>query len=289
MHLLLFLFIGVLTPTTALGQCASMPAEQLEQQLARANDALNTDNLIEHGAAVRQIRAALPCLDERLPVVPWSEFLVGLAIVEYTLGREWSPYLDTAYRINVNLSVTYGPPDIRQHLPKKSVSEVRLVRDDAEYYLDGLPLKEVGQLKGLHIAQRTSNEQWETVVLDDMAFPETWLLPQVAAPESSVVTKPSPTQANVRDKVPRGGGLMLVGSAMTAAGALGVATTFAMSRVVEEPTTNQVNGLKAANLGSWGVAIAGAGLGVTGVLLSSQSTIELRVSTQQISVRGTFK
>ena len=82
---------------------------------------------------------------------------------------------------------------------------------------------------------------------------------------------------------------MLVGSAMTAAGALGVATTFAMSRVVEEPTTNQVNGLKAANLGSWGVAIAGAGLGVTGVLLSSQSTIELRVSTQQISVRGTFK
>ena len=106
MKLLIIALFGLLTPEYALAQCGPMAEEQLEQELTRASDALNTDNLIEHGAAVRQIKTALPCLDGRLPTEPWSEFLVGLAIVEYTLGRDWEPYLNRVWRNTLQMALS---------------------------------------------------------------------------------------------------------------------------------------------------------------------------------------
>ena len=281
----ILLAYGLLFPTYALGQCSSDASKQLDDALIRANNALSTDDLIEHGAAVRDIKATLPCLNQPLPTTSWSEFLVGLAIVEYTLGRDWTSYLDTAYRINVNLSVQYGPPDIRQYLPKKIISEVRSVHNDATYYLDGLPLNEVGDLVGLHVAQRQDASSWETRVLDNDSFPDHWLQPKPApledAADSANIATATPPQ-----RLPRGSGLLVVGSAITAAGTLGIATSFALSRTVETPTESQVSNLKAVNVSSWGVLVLGAGLGITGVVVSQRSALELRPTPFGIQLHG---
>jgi hypothetical protein len=260
----------------AYGQCNTTSEADLQQRLEQANQSIEQDDLIGHGAAVRSIKESLPCLTDTLPTKPWADFLVGLAIVEYALGREWTSHIDTAYRIDLNLSLNYGPPEIRQYLPQKTISEVRRIKQDATYYLDGIPLQEIGSLTGLHIVQRNAGDEWETVVLESAPFPEKWLSPT----KTTLANTPAPAKAS------SGKGLLISGSALTAAGAVGIASSFALSRTTENPSSGTVSTLKAVNLGSWGVAFLGAGLGITGVLTSDQNAWKLTINGSGLNLQG---
>lgn len=278
----LLLFSALLFPTQAFSACTYTGQTDLKQFLDHSSEAIERDDLIDHGATVRNIKEALPCLNGQLQAVDWASFLVGLSTVEFATGGEWRSLLNTAYRIDPNLHIDYGAPEFRQHLPKKSVSEMRTVAANGRYFLDGIPLTEVGKLNGLHIGQRSMDGDWETRVLENDPFPEEWLAPKpVATPssaEAAVETKPQK----------KGVGLLIAGGAMTVAGTAGGVGSYITLTNTQYPTKKQASTMTAVNVASWSVAITGIGLGVVGILATPQTSgpVRLGFSGNGIQLNG---
>jgi hypothetical protein len=274
---------ALLLPTQALGACTDILQADLKPYFDRSSEAIGNDDLIGHGTTVRELKEALPCLNDQLEAPPWAAFLVELSIVKFSTGQEWQTALDTAYRIDSNLHIDYGPPDIRQYLPKRSTSEMRAVADNGSYFLDGLPLNEAGKLEGLHIAQRFADESWETRVLENAPFPEEWLAPKPAAIEAA-----APSSGTTKKK--KVSGLLIAGGTMAAVGSAGGIASWLTIKSTPYPTEKQVSNMTTVNVASWSVAILGAGLGVTGVLTSpeSASPVRLHFSGNYLHLKGIF-
>ena len=282
----LLLLSAFFFPAPAYSACTPTGQLEFKQHLDRSNEAIGRDDLIGYGTAVRELKEALPCLTIQLPAADWASFLVGLAIVDFASGREWSSLLNTAYQIDPNLHIDYGPPEIRQYLPKRAVSEMRPVADNGSYFLDGLPLSEVGTLEGLHVAQRFADENWQTRVLEDDNFPEEWLAPKPteAAPAPAATTSStSPTR-----QPKKGTGLLITGTVMTVAGTAGWGGSYMVLTNAQYPSQKTESTLKALNIASGSVAITGIGLGVVGFLATPQTSgpVQLGFSGNGIQLNG---
>ena len=279
----LLLFSALLFPTQAFSACTYTGQTDLKQFLDHSSEAIGRDDLIDHGATVREIKAALPCLKSQLQAVDWASFLVGLSTVEFATGGEWRSLLNTAYRIDPNLHIDYGAPEFRQHLPKKSVSEMRTVAANGRYFLDGIPLTEVGKLNGLHIGQRSMDGDWETRVLENDPFPEEWLIP-IPTP-----TPPEPVAGAIAPAPKKKGmGLLITGSVLTVAGTAGGVGSLVMLTNEQYPSQKTESTLTAVNVASWSVAITGIGLGVVGLLATPQTSrpVQLGFSGNGIQLKG---
>jgi len=274
--------------TEAYSACSPTGQAELQEYLDKSSEAIGRDDLIGQGAILRDLKAALPCLTVQLPTSEWASFLVGLSIVEFATGRDWQGLLNTAYRIDPHLHIDYGPPDIRQYLPKRAASEMRAVAEGGSYFLDGLPLTEVGELDGLHVGQRFMDGSWETVVLDSTGFPEDWLTPKpVEAAPVAERTAPSNAVPSPEPKK-KGHGLLITGSVMAVTGTTGGIISYMTLANARYPTPKQQSTLTAANIASWSVAITGVGLGVTGLLVTPHGTppVHLGFSGNGIQLNG---
>jgi hypothetical protein len=280
--------VALLFSTKAYSACSPTGAVELQQHLDRSSQAIGRDDLILHGATVRELKEALPCLTVQLPTSEWAAFLVGLSIVEFATGRDWKPLLNTAYRIDPHLRIDYGPPELRQYLPKREVSEMRALARDGTYFLDGLPLTEVGEIEGLHIVQRFANGSWETRVLNNGGFPEEWLAPKPieATPVPGATT--SSTTIPTTEPKKKGAGLLIAGSIMAVAGTAGGIGTYMVLTNAQYPSPKQQSTMTAANIASWSVAITGVGLGVVGILTTPQASrpLQLGFSGNGIQLQG---
>ena len=164
------------SPMAAQAACSQLSVDGFEGFVDDAMSAIDDDDLVRHGAVFRAMQEQIPCLDERVPVEKWSEFLIGFSIVEYAMGREWKPALDAALRVNPSVPREFGPVEIRSY-----TSAVNLQPDDAydlptdaEFYVDGKQITKEPSLGKLHIVQRKKDGAWSSFLLLGQPWPEEW-------------------------------------------------------------------------------------------------------------------
>jgi len=155
--------------------CESIGAGEISVMLEEANEAIDDDDLVKHGQIYRKMQSSLPCLEEQLPSKLWSEFLVGLSLVEFAMGREWEIPLEVALKIYPTVRRSFGPPDIRNFVPTATSDDGNpKLPDDANYYMDGIRIEHEPKIVGLHIVQQLKNGVWNTRMLQRQPFPEEW-------------------------------------------------------------------------------------------------------------------
>jgi hypothetical protein len=168
----------------------------LAARVQDAADAIANDDVVGHGAVLRDLKTQLPCLDTQLPKDMWADFLVGVAVVDFALGRRWTDPLNTAMRAHPSVERGYGAEALRNYEATPPVMSDDTV-DPAHgmVFLDGVPtIGKIPELTHLHVVQRFDGTKWETRVLDDEGFPADWLL-EAAAPEIAPIPEPEPEVA----------------------------------------------------------------------------------------------
>ncbi len=196
--------------SSAQAACEPIGAGEFSLMINEANEAIDDDDLVKHGQIYRKMQASVPCLEEQLPSKLWSEFLVGQALVEFALGREWKVPLEVALRIHPTVRRSFGPPDIRKYVATAVSNEDHpALPTDATYYMDGLRIEREPEMVGLHIVQQLKNGVWNTRFLQRQPFPEDW---KVQFEE--VVETPEDEGATVVGTVSLLGGFGLAGQAL---------------------------------------------------------------------------
>lgn len=178
MRTLMWMMVMGLTQS-AHAACSSMNAETFGKLVVQAQDAIDNDDLVAHGQVFRALQEQLPCMDDAVPTSDWSEFLIGYAMVEYAMGREWEHAMDVALTINLGNNPGYGPVEIRNYATAADYTpaEAPDLPRDSEVYLDGMRIYKAPTLGRLHIVQRLQSGVWETRVVQNEPFPEDWLAP----------------------------------------------------------------------------------------------------------------
>ena len=180
-----FALVLISFSTRAHAACTSLDAAGFEQLTADAEAAIDDDDLVRHGQVYRSMQEQLPCMDEKLPIDAWAEFLVGYAIVEYAMGREWEHALAVAVAIKPTVAHNFGPDEIQNYVPTAYFVDDSQppLPDDAQIYLDGVPMKYERELGKIHIVQQFKNGVWNTRLLQDTPFPEDWRVQFFDEPE----------------------------------------------------------------------------------------------------------
>ena len=155
-----------------------------------------------------------PCLEGPVPIDAWSDFLVGFAVVEYAMGREWEHALDTVLRVKPTVSRSYGPVEVRNYASgvEFEPAEARALPTDATFYLDGVQITREPDLGKIHIVQRELAGVWTTFVLLGETFPDEWRAPEEVVPEEV-------QRARVRASVFAMGGFATGGQSLSAGSA----------------------------------------------------------------------
>ncbi len=203
-----------MAPSTALAACKSMNAESFAKFAADAEVAIDDDDLVRHGQIYRALQEQLPCMDERLPIDGWADFLVGYAIVEYAMGREWEDALGVAVTIKPTVARDFGPAEIRNFVPTATFDDDSKppLPVDAEIYLDGQRIQYEPAVGSLHIVQQFKNGVWNTRLLQNEPFPEDWRVQFVDEPELASETT---DRLGIHASVYGVGGYALAGQSVT--------------------------------------------------------------------------
>lgn len=170
------LLVAALASGSAHAACPAMDAAEFERIVADAQIAIDDDDLMRHGTIFRGLQERVLCLDDVVPVDAWADFLVGYAVVEFAMGREWQAALDVALSIRPTVSREYGPLELRNYVPTAlhEDADAPLLPADAEIYLNGRPIQREPELHGLNIVQQRKNGVLNTRVLLNQPFPEAW-------------------------------------------------------------------------------------------------------------------
>jgi hypothetical protein len=188
-----------------------MTADAFKKLVDDAMAAIDDDDLVRHGQVFRAMQDQLPCLDEAVPVDAWSTFLVGFAVVEYAMGREWEQALDAVLRVSPDVERSYGPVEVRNYASGVDFQPegARALPADAHFVLDGVPISVEPALGKLHIVQRELDGVWSTFLLQGEDFPDQWKAPEEVIPD----TMENP--ARLRASVFALGGLTAGGQSVT--------------------------------------------------------------------------
>ncbi len=160
-----------------------LDAKGFEELVSRANDALDRDDPVGHGATWREMQERLPCLREPLPASSWASFLVGLALLERTVGLpNWSQPLQVATEVDPKVPRDVGDDAFRKFAPVAIPAPGPALPTDAGYFLDGRALeREPTVTGGPHVVQRQKGATWTTLLLRDAPFPADWKAAVVVA------------------------------------------------------------------------------------------------------------
>jgi hypothetical protein len=223
--------------------CEPLGAGEIGVMLEQANEAIDDDDLVRHGQIYRQMQASLPCLEEQLPSKLWAEFLVGLSLVEFAMGREWKIPLEVALRVYPTVQRSFGPPEIRNFVPTaQNTDDNPLLPTDSMYYFDGVRIEREPNIVGLHIVQQLKNGVWNTRLLQRQPFPEDWRV-----------------QFEEVVEVPEDEGAAIVG-AVSLLGGLGLSGQVTGGQSVSIPEFSGTGAL--VGLGSYGIFDLGEPVGV---------------------------
>ena len=240
-YMLAFTLLGLGSPAWAV--CEPLGAGEIGLMLEEANEAIDDDDLVRHGQIYRKLQSSLPCLEEQLPSKLWAEFLVGLSLVEFAMGREWEVPLEVALGVYPTVQRSFGPPDIRNFIPTATSDEDNpALPTDATYYLDGIRIEREPNIVGLHIVQQLKNGVWNTRLLQRQPFPEDWKV-----------------QFEEVVETPEDEGAAVVGS-VSLLGGLGLAGQVTGARSVAIPEFSGTGAL--VGLGSYGVFDLGEPVGM---------------------------
>lgn len=256
----------ILLSTVAFAACeVALTGAGVTTLVEAADDALEQDDLLAHGEALKAFRERVVCLEEPLSPRDWADFLVRLAVVENALGREWRAPLITALTVHPEVSRNFGPDDI-QTFPQPRPDRTHYVplADDAEFYLDGQRVRSVppSDLPGPHVAQSFADGRWDTRYLLDEPYPSNWLAPE---PLQAVVVDKEPS------KKPRVA--LILGGSLASLGT-GLAVGTAAYATGQTEVTHQAEAqLTAANVAGWSAAGVGAGLVVLSITGSKKVSI----------------
>jgi hypothetical protein len=255
-------------PTAAWAACpAALDDTGFRSQVDTAQEAIDSGDVIAHGAAWRTLQQTIPCLEGPVSAEDWARFLVGYAVVEHALGRDWQPALRTALRIDPDVPRDYGPEALRTWTPTPRAEPATSLVEGV--WVDGTPARTAPVLEGPHILQRRAGTGWTSVVLTDAELPSDW-----AAPRSAVVPDPVPAVVPAAPE-PRtrrpGAALRITGWSLAGLGAVGGAATWAYSRPAirdsdgdDAWTEDEVQVVRVGNMASWGLCGAGVAVAVVG-------------------------
>ena len=168
----------------ALAAPCPLDAPGLAALTAKATTVLDRDDLVSHGATWREIQEGLTCLEGPLPLETWASFLVGLALVERTLGDPgWAEPLQVATEIDPAVKRDLGDKTFRAFAPAPPPPLGDLLPTDAVYWLDGHLVDRLPPLTGgPHVVQRDVAGTWTTLVVRGDPFPPDWLPAPVVVP-----------------------------------------------------------------------------------------------------------
>jgi len=286
-----WMLLALSTPALASPECAPFVEQDLRELVARSKAAIDADDVVSHGALFRELQARLPCLEAQVPKEAWAEFLVGMAVVEFALGRSWEPPLRTALGIHPSVTRDYGPPEIREYpLPEGGQSGTATLAAGAVYFVDGVVVTTAPSLDGLHVVQRLEGGSWTTEVLLDEPFPAEWIAappPPVVEPPPAQVVEPRPPGH------PRSGrGLFATGIVMCTLGSLTGGGTYWIGHGGGIFTKGQADALEVINVAGWTLAGTGLVVGVVGLGASraspGQPPVAVDAGPGGLQVRGRF-
>jgi hypothetical protein len=169
--------------------CDPLSADGFQEIVNSANAAIDGDDLVAHARHYAALRKQIPCLEVAVPIEPWAEFLIGLAIVERATGHDWESHLATALTIFPDVGRSKAPAAIRDFAPGDPSTDGEALLTDGDFYLDGQKIDHASELRGIHIVQRVTKGAWQSRLLQDASYPDEWMAPsagveQVAAADS---------------------------------------------------------------------------------------------------------
>lgn len=245
-----------------------MGTAEFKDQVDRAQSAIDDGDVLGHGAAWRALQAGIPCLDVPVPVDAWAKFLVGYAVVEHALGRDWEPALRTALRIQPAVSRDYGPEALRTWTPTDGGLRVDVA---SGVWIDGVQAESTGALTGPHILQRRRDGAWESQVVTSAPLPDGWepSSDPPASDRTEPVVVPDPPAS---DRGPsRGKALRIAGWSAAGVGAIGgLGSALYTVDGIRDPdgddpwSETEVTAVKAVNIGAWSLFAVGTGVAVVG-------------------------
>jgi hypothetical protein len=179
--------------------CPRVDESSVRQWDQRAAAALDRDDLVAFDAVLEVVEAGVPCLAVQLPRDAWASLLVSVAVANHSRDEAWQAPLESALRIAPDVDRSRTPPAVREYVPGQSSSNQRRLPEDAAYFLDGVSVSMVGELRGLHVVQRLEGGRWSSRLVQDTPFPADWT-------EPSSPSSPEPATRGARFHVGLGGG-----------------------------------------------------------------------------------
>jgi len=169
--------VGLLGAAEAKAECAPLDEARFRKLVAESHGALDAGDVQGHAGLVDQLEAGLPCLDFVPAPELWAELLVDLAIVEHATAGDWQTPLNTALQIHPTVNRLVGPTHpISKYTPADlPIGSSTPVPDGVRLYIDGVAVRYVPPLAGLHLVQRRDGEGWRNVLLRDAPVPASFL------------------------------------------------------------------------------------------------------------------
>lgn len=185
MRALLALWALLVAPTAlAVPDCEPLGEDAFRALFLDALAAIDRDDAALHAAIVQEVRGRISCLTFAPPPRLWADFLVGLAVVEFSQGGEWEEPMAAALRIrpNVDRLVSGAHPINRWEPPPIPGEDGGAVPDGVAFYVDGQPSDRLPPTTGLYLVQKEDEGYFETRWTREAGLDMGWVTAPVERP-----------------------------------------------------------------------------------------------------------
>lgn len=161
---LLGLLLFVAPPALAAPDCEPLDEDAFRTLFLDALAAIDRDDAALHASIVQEVRGRIQCLTFAPPPRLLADFLVGLAVVEFSKGGEWEDAMEAALRIRPNVDrLVSGAHPINRWEPSHGAEETGTpVPDGVVLYVDGLLADHLPAADGLYLVQKEDDGHFET-------------------------------------------------------------------------------------------------------------------------------
>lgn len=164
--------------------CVSLDEPEFRALVLDSQSAIDRDDATLHAAILDEVRSRVPCMTFSPSPRLWSDFLVGVAIVEFYREGDWQAPMGAALRIRptVDRGVGSGHP-LSTWVPPESAPAISApVPPGVRLYVDGELAGELPPAQGLYLVQREEDGYWATVLLLNQPLPDGWLTEPIEVP-----------------------------------------------------------------------------------------------------------
>ncbi|MCO4745981.1 MAG: hypothetical protein KC912_14395 [Proteobacteria bacterium] len=184
MRVLLLLWAVVCSPLAhAASDCEPLQEEAFRTLFLDALAAIDRDDAALHASIVEEVRGRIECLTFAPPPRLWADFLVGVAVVEFSHGGEWEGPMAAALRIRPNVDrLVSGAHPLNRWEPPVQSEVWPPAPEGVVLYVDGELSETLPPAGGMYLVQKEEEGWFETRWLHGEAVDPAWVSAPVERP-----------------------------------------------------------------------------------------------------------